>query len=510
MRFACVTVVLVCLIGCRQKQQPSEPPPPERAFWSELGALFQDGKTNEVLVRLEKAFTDESLSSERSGILRATVDINLRGDNVAAACEKFLSAARMDPALADQVSGMIESYLLRKERHAEFLDWCGSLAEIDFPERTRILLYRGRLEVYRREHDLNAILEAIRACSQEFPAEKTGEIVSPLLEAMLKGKEHEDLDALLDLMGYEFRNIRPVQKHVALVRFRSLVARARIDDAVKVFEENLQILDDHVAVSALNALVEKARLSRKVELTEHACVKAIDSRRPGSSLFQQASRHWILLARDFASPVTIKERFSYLMQQDAQASHLVSLMNQVFYSIMGDGDPTVLKAFLDIIQVLYSKPLAEDDRARAASLLLDGSFLTGDYARALQLLNDGVPQKDEEWHATLTPKIKAHEALAGGRKVEAIGFFREFMKHVSRSEHDFPDPISGRHISKEFILGLNAARIAEIWSSLDEKDKAKAAYGEARSYYQEALRSAAEDSPTSEEIKSRLSKLPEK
>ena len=104
-------------------------------------------------------------------------------------------------------------------------------------------------------------------------------------------------------------------------------------------------------------------------------------------------------------------------------------------------------------------------------------------------------------------KIKAHLALQKGNKPEAIERFRAFMETVTTWSEPEVDPVTGLGYTKEMCLGLNAKRIGDILSSMNDAQGAQAAYQEADNYYAIAQKEVRANSPESEYIKARLAEL---
>jgi len=110
-------------------------------------------------------------------------------------------------------------------------------------------------------------------------------------------------------------------------------------------------------------------------------------------------------------------------------------------------------------------------------------------------------------HANAINKIKAHLALQKGNKPEAIERFRAFMETVKTWPEPEMDPLSSLVNTKEMCLGLNAKRIGDILSSMNDAQGAQAAYQEADGYYAIAQKEVRANSPESEYIKVRLTEL---
>ena len=84
------------------------------------------------------------------------------------------------------------------------------------------------------------------------------------------------------------------------------------------------------------------------------------------------------------------------------------------------------------------------------------------------------------------------------------------MAAIQASEEDeTSDPATGAIHTREMILGRNALRIGEIYASIPDAAQAKAAYDEARAYYQKALETV-RDADTIELIRKEMARVPAK
>jgi ABC-type nitrate/sulfonate/bicarbonate transport system substrate-binding protein len=139
--------------------------------------------------------------------------------------------------------------------------------------------------------------------------------------------------------------------------------------------------------------------------------------------------------------------------------------------------------------------------------MLDGAFVAENYDLAVEMLEKGIPGKDQEWHALTIPKVKAHRALAKNKPLEAIDHFRQFMtewKNAKKTE-EF-DPSTGIAYSREWILGRNALRIAKIYATIPDAEKQKETLVEANEYFKVALTKVEKNS---EELKALTKEIKE-
>jgi tetratricopeptide (TPR) repeat protein len=119
--------------------------------------------------------------------------------------------------------------------------------------------------------------------------------------------------------------------------------------------------------------------------------------------------------------------------------------------------------------------------------LLDCAFLLENYDLAIAMLEKGIPNRSEEWHATTLPKIQAHQAMSRGKPLEAIEHFRHFMiAWKNAKEVDEVDPSTGLVYNRDWILARNALRIAKLYASISDEENRKKAMTEAEAYFKAA------------------------
>jgi tetratricopeptide (TPR) repeat protein len=204
----------------------------------------------------------------------------------------------------------------------------------------------------------------------------------------------------------------------------------------------------------------------------------------------------------------VVERMNRLQEAGHGGGELLGLTERVLYFVMDRGDRATRTNMLAFCDRLRNAVQSDSSKAQASRLELDACFMAEDYGRALAIVEAGVPNWEKSWPSMLIPKIKAHQALAEGRKEDAIRLFREFTDRVRAGGEDFTDPVSGTRVGSHYVLGLNAARIGDIWVSLGQTNRAGQAYAEARANYRQALEVAKRDDRERQQISEAMSRLP--
>lgn len=524
-RLILTTMVLLVLVGCRRAETPdpaaaqesplpvetveAEPEPsPSQELWAEVNRLFSEGETNACLVLLDSALTNEVYENDRSVILRDLMGIHLRAGMSEEAKDKYLAVAASDPELAGSAYGVLESFMQWQNDFTNLISWSESLLEFEFSETVQGQIYGTLLNANRSLANWDRLLELLAQSKERFPVEQSRAIASRLLDTMLRAKEYEPLDRALALLEQSYPGDTEVIQMVTLNRFWSRLNQDQLDLAAEGLSKAMDDFPPAQVTRPFNAFVRKAAASQEA-LAERFCIKALDEKGVEDPLFRAAASQWVNMARSKEDPALVQKRLVDVQTRGTPFGLLLSLVNRSFYFVIEKGDIDTRKGLLKICDDLYSQTEDEDNQAQIAAMLLDGSFMVDDFDRARALVERGIPGRDANWHAILLPKVKAHQALAAGKTREAIGHFRQFMKVVPSSEEKAVDPFTGNEVPVEVILGLNAARIAGLWASIDDAEKASAAYKEAREYYEKALSETKEGSEEYEHIQESLKALPE-
>ena len=137
--------------------------------------------------------------------------------------------------------------------------------------------------------------------------------------------------------------------------------------------------------------------------------------------------------------------------------------------------------------------------------MLDMCFMVEDYGRALEMLEKGFSEHDEEWHKMSTAKVRAHKALVEKDYDAAVKYFREFMG--SLGEDDVVDPVTSITFSHATLMGNNEKRIGDILTEAGKTDEAAKAYATADEWYAKALEGNKAGKETEDYIKEQRASL---
>jgi tetratricopeptide (TPR) repeat protein len=477
-------------------------------LWSDMYKLFSEGKTNDVIALLEKTMADEEFAQHKPVLFREFLNVLINSGNLARAQQEYLKAVDQSPDLAADTFGVIESSLSGTGKHAELVPWCEKLLEKGLPERLRPALFATIMDSLRAQNDIDGLLTWLPRCMKDLTPQDAQGIVSGMFNAVLQAGRFDDLTRLLDFVEKTFADNADLQQTAKATRCSALIRQGKLPEAGALLESSLGALSDSDAARLLDEFVRAAVKAKNPALAEALCSKAIEGKNVESRLYRSAAYQWVGLPQAAGNVELTRTRLMTVVDQGATVSTVVQILNRAFYSIMEKDDKTVREAMMNLCDAQLAKATADYDKASLLTMMLDASFMLQDFDRALRILGQEIPFRDEKWRAMLIPKVKAHKALAAGNKPEAIKFFREFMDHVARSEESVTDPVTAERVPREMILGLNAVRIGDLWGSLNETKKAAAAYDEARDYYRKAMSAAKEGSEEYKKAKDKLDTVP--
>lgn len=507
-----VILACSCLAGCRRPPEPAEKPKPDAAalmekLWQKAGRLRSENQTNAVVRLFDSALDREDLAPFRSQLLAEALRLRIEYGDLEGAQAKYREILAGDAALAGQVTGQIASHLLQQGEHEALVEWCVPLLGADLEPGVIGRLFGLILGAQAALEDIDGVTATYVQCVEAVP-EQAESIVGRSLDGLLGSSRYDDLDRALLFVEQNLSDQPGFPQLVVRTRFDSLLGRDRLEEAGNLLTSSFELLSDRNAARRLAAIVTAASAADKPALADELCAKAMDAAAKDSNLMYTAAREWTGLARNAEDPRLVAERFAIVVDRELPVSRTLSLGSKVVYFAMDQGTQEIRTSLLNNFQTLLGRAVEDNDRAWASMLMLDGCFMAGDFDRALRLLETPIPGKEPAWQEMLVHKVRAHKALAANDHTTAVDEFRAFMKTVAASEDTLTDPSTNQEVPKESVLGLNAARIGDIWTQAGETDKATAAYEEARNYYAEALRKTPPDTPARKQLAAELAKLP--
>ncbi len=406
---------------------------------------------------------------------------------------------------------LIGQYLSKKDDRG-LVDWCKELSGAkQVPASYRNDLWLNVAKAGARLKDSGPVKEALdyfgaRAdelsaaepqSGKDGNAAQTGKAVSALLQrvesALSPLFSGADGEALLGAIGEWRAGAKPgaFADFALRLQLTGACARGNWDEAAKLFGAAVGQLPDDMLLRSARDTFGAARKAERADLVERLSLELVKGAAAKKRAAAYAARQWVD-AGVRANPDLLPKRLEELSAAKLDPDQLGSLFEGYFYNTVNN--PATVKELCLIGTQLMAKCTNSNTVNGIKVKVLDGAFITGNYAAAIEMLEQGIPGRDEAWHKMSLPKVRAHYALERNQPREAVKHFREFMKvwQEQDKEEEF-DPSTNVAYSKEWILGRNAARIAKILEGIPDQAEAAKAKAEAKGYFVKALEKAKDD-----------------
>lgn len=469
---------------------------------------YFSGRTNEAIRVLVDALDDESLASERRQVFGMLVRTELGAGLVADARARMLDAYANDAELAEGAYGAVYDHYCAMGDLPAAIAWTEEVLAIkNLPQAIRNSMREWNfMSVIASNDDARIVSLALDLIAQA----PTGDAVAILrrgADALLERGKFDVASRILDQAGRSVTSDAATRDFLAMLRLRLYVVQGRWDAFSAAFPATAASLSDTDLLHVMRRTLPAAAKARRHAVIDAICEGVMTNPAPRKMSYEYAARQWVASALEQDAD-KVPERIAALVGRGRQMGEVGSIFIRHAYDDVDD------MKFVEEMRPLAERlaPLAGDEDSRGAirTILLDYSFLLEDYDAALKLLEAGFPGYDKNWHDMATAKVKAHKALDENRPLDAIREFRAFMAAIQASEEDeTSDPATGAIHTREMILGRNALRIGEIYASIPDAAQAKAAYDEARAYYQKALETV-RDAETAEQIRKEMARVPAK
>ena len=477
-------------------EEEVEPMEPDRLgeLFMKADSLYMEGSTNEALASLEQGLADPELANDRQQIFSMLVRMFVYAGRIDDARARMLEACRKEPALAQEALGVVYSHYAEgvgdQKAAAEWTEEVLAIPElapaIRRPMREWNYLSHVRLD------DAEKVIELSAGLLRDAPAGDAVVILQRGIDLLFDRKRSDVVEQILAQAGKTITSDASTRSLVESTRLRLLATQAKWDALAKALPSAAASLPDGDLQRVLRRVLAAATIARATSPSvDDLCLIIINGFTNKLQSVAIAARQWTDNAvRE--SPAELPERLGLLLNRQFPTQILCNIFLHHFYDVIED--PAVVMEMKDIGDRLL--PLAPDDDTRNSirTMVLDSCFLVEDYDGALKILHAGIAGYDKPWHDMAIAKVEAHKALKENRPLDAIKSFRAFMATVEVSkENDAADPSTGIVHTKTMILGRNAKRIGDIYrDQVKDAEAAKAAYAEARKYYQEALASKPE------------------
>lgn len=434
------------------------------------------------------------------------INLMLSVSNVTEAASEMVNAWKGDRRLAEAAFGQVYVFYRDNADNAAVQAWCDKLLAIDpkLPTAQLGQIFGWKIISALRADLLNDACGFAQLMSQNIQYEQISEVFSYIASRLLQEGKLETVEAFIAAIEKD-KSFSAKEYEIDFIHIKSWISLAKkdwsgalasLDKAIGLFS------DERLARLSREIFSQLAKNDQKVKI-ESTAERIIRKSKEYARSALLAARYWIDSCTQ-SNPDQLPERLGFLIDNNIPADRVCMFYEDKFYNLSKNS--SAMRKMCDFGRKLIAKCTSDTNTVNNITLrILDGAFIVGDYASAIEMIEKGVPGKDKSWHELTLPKVKAHWAMDRAmkekdeekRKVEfdqAASYFRDFMNVWLKSDkQEEVDPVSGICYSKEWILGYNAGRIGKIYLQIGKGDEAIKAFNEARDYYRKALKIAEND-----------------
>ncbi len=457
-------------------------------LFSKADMLFSEGATNDAVASLEQGLADPELADQRQQVFSMLVRLLIIADRMDDARGRMLEACRTAPDLAQGALGLIYSRYIEAGDQKAAAEWTETVLGIpDLSPSIRRHMREWNFTSYIQLGEADKVVEAAAGLVRDAPAGDAVVILQHGVDMLFDRKDYSIVERILGEAGKTVTSDAATRNLVTSSRLRLLATQGNWEGIAKELPSAAASLPDADLQRALRRVLGAAAAARpQSPSVDDLCMIIINGFTNKVQAASVAARQWTENAAKTA-PAELPDRIELLLNRQFPSSLVSGIFLRYFYDVIDDN--AVVLEMKDIGNRLI--PLAQDDDTRNSirTMVLDSCFLVEDYDGALKILRAGVAGYDKAWHDMAISKVEAHKALKENRPVDAIKSFRAFMATVEAGkDNEAADPATGVVHTKPMILGRNAKRIGDIYrDQVKDAEAAKAAYAEARKYYQDAL-----------------------
>jgi hypothetical protein len=339
--------------------------------------------------------------------------------------------------------------------------------------------------------DFPALKSAIENADAKLTSDVASSLVQQTLDRMISSGDYDGVEKTLAYV-MSTAKLKAFHAMSTAIMLKNRLAAQRWGGIPVAIEACVTALPDAPCASLLRQSFDAMKQSQQLELLEKTSQKVYRMAANKPAVLSVATVTWVDagIAKDKSRLPSYLET---LLEDQVSPVQVGALFDRYFYSMISQHEivKQLCAVGAKILAVCKDTPTLHSVKLK----MLDGAFITENYDLVIEMLEQGIPGKDKEWHATTLPKVKAHRALAQNKPLEAIAHFRQFMTAWKQSKQtEESDPSSNLIYSREWILGRNAVRIAKLYGSLPDAENQKKTLVEADGYFKEALTKVAKDS----------------
>ena len=486
-------------------QQIEELSPLDELF-AKADELFSSGATNETVALLRGALADEKFAESKGSIYSSLSNLLLYTGDAEGAKELAQEVLTGEPELSGFIVGPVFHGLMQFSGAKEALDWSDSVLKLEaLPADVRRNLVEWNIWAAINAGEDERAVSAVLGLIAGGTATDSVDMTRRIMENMISSGKLDILEAILGKAGKSVTSDAGVANLLSMMKLRLAAARGSWDGFAEQFGAASAAFSDRDMFYVMRTTLPAAIRAKRFPVVDAVCEKIVRGDTAAKPLsYEYAARQWLASAAE-ADVAEVPVRLAVLVENGRQPGEVGSIFLRHAYGNIDD--LKFVSSMKQLGERLSQAAGDESSRASIDTILMDYAFLLEDYDYAISILERKIPGYDDSWHAMALAKVKAHKALAENRPLDAIKEFRSFMAAVQASEDgDTSDPSTGVIHTKEMILGRNAARIGDIYTSVTNKESAAAAYAEARDYFAKAIEKTT-DPETAEIAKKELADL---
>lgn len=491
-----------------QEEQAPEMSPVD-ALFMKADELYSAGATNEAIAALEGGLTDPELKDNRQQVFNMLIRMMTYSDMLDKAKERMLDVYANDADMAVGAVGLIYTHYVDSLNDIQgAVDWTEKVLAIPtLPPAVRRNMREWNFSSHIQAGNEEKVIKLADGLVRDAPAGDAIQILQRGVDTLFDRKQLGTVEKILANAGKIISSDVGTRNLVAASRLRLFAEQGKWEQLSKSFFNSAASLPDADLQRTFRRVLAAAGKARQDALTDSLSQFVITNFTDKTQTSAVAARQWTDNAARL-HPAELPDRIELLMNRKFQPSLMCGIFLRYFYDIIDD--PAIVGDMRDIGERLSLIAPDDDTRNSIRTMVLDSCFILEDYDKALKILREGVAGYDKTWHDMAISKVEAHKALKENKPLEAIKAFRAFMAIVEISkDQESADPSTGVLHTKEMILGRNAKRIGDIYrTQVKDEASAKAAYAEARKYYQVTLDSKPEQEVL-DIVKAEMAEIPQ-
>ncbi len=494
----CLMAVVFMVAGCG--------PSPERIairetmlvreideYLKRVQELYIDGQEDLAMAFLERGLNNKKYLWHYKRFFELKVELMLVREEVEKVQEMVLSAWEKAPHNAKPVFGRVYEYYQQRQDHAAIRKWADSLMTLEksLPEELHGQVLSWKLGAVVAQQDNQATKECVDTILAKLKIDEATPILQRALSGLVDGS-HYDL-ALNTIRYIESKNLdsAPLRNMLVTLSMRCALADKTYEAVTPAFTACVEQLPDEQLLKITRMVFVALQNNNKTALLEQCAKQVIFNAIGKHNAVNYASRVWVETGVN-ANRKVLPERLDALLNAKVSPIQVGNLFDRYFYAMVED--LKMIRSLCAVGERIVADCSDEFTINAVKVKVLDGAFITDNFDQAIKMLEKGIPGKDKTWHDMSISKVKAHRAMAQKKPRDAVQYFREFMNAwITSDQEEEYDPTSGIAYSREWLLGRNANRIANILSTIPDQVMAEQAREEAKRYFRVALKKAAND-----------------